>query len=470
LEQLLGVPFLHVVHYPEVVNNIGFCFARGSAEFRLLEGVFVQLSSRIEAVKDAKWAAETAAKTERMLSSIDGLESVGLLLPTRRFLIDGEILSVSRGRARKLSFFVFNDLVLYCKDFSGRLLFSGMFEMDAFSLDDEGGAKNALSPHSLKMIAVCAGKKKKKTWCLCFDSAREKEIWLATLREARERYRLPKGNTDSALLTALLDANTLQIGAVVGEGAAGIVYKGVYCGERLVAVKKIKNVTALSQSEKDAFVSEVQILKTFQCPQIIEFIGCVVSPDNLWSVTEFISLGTLKAFLSSGVPIALQFKVLCMLDIARGIDYLHKHSIMHRDIKSDNVLVDNTSSTSVTRLKLTDFGASRMVKDKTERNYTRIGTPIYVSPEVLKGESYSFSTDVFSFAILMWEIMSQTVSCFLLLFILLGTIPKLARFACNITLRVEWETSSHPRSNAKRDQLPHEEVLGEQPSQQTRFH
>jgi hypothetical protein len=125
LEQLLGVPFLHVVHYPEVVNNIGFCFARGSAEFRLLEGVFVQLSSRIEAVKDAKWAAETAAKTERMLSSIDGLESVGLLLPTRRFLIDGEILSVSRGRARKLSFFVFNDLVLYCKDFSGRLLFSG---------------------------------------------------------------------------------------------------------------------------------------------------------------------------------------------------------------------------------------------------------------------------------------------------------------------------------------------------------
>jgi tRNA A-37 threonylcarbamoyl transferase component Bud32 len=281
--------------------------------------------------------------------------------------------------------------MIYCKEgFHGKLTFCGAVEMGTFKIEDEPNTKGFLTNHALKLTRfnVQTKKKKKKdavVWILCFETAEEKDLWTKTLLDAIEHYTTEKNyNEASALLTALLDPSTLSYSdPPVGEGATGIVYKGLYRGEKQVAIKKIKNVQMLSKAEKDAFISEVQILKAFQCPQIVEFVGCVVSPDNLWTVSEFVFMGTLKSFLTNMPSIPLRFKVLFMLDIARGLEYLHKHSIMHRDIKSDNVLVANVSVSAVTRVKLTDFGASRIVRDKAERNYTRIGTPIYVSPEGL---------------------------------------------------------------------------------------
>lgn len=236
-----------------------------------------------------------------------------------------------------------------------------------------------------------------------------------SFRDAITKYTNQRNMSEaSTLLTALLDPSTLTFSEVVGEGATGIVYRGTYCGDKPVAIKKIKNVDKLTQAEKDAFLSEVQIMKSFQCPQIVEFVGCVVSPTDLWTVSEFVFMGTLKGFLTSMPSVPLRFKVLFMLDIARGLEYLHKRSIIHRDIKSDNVLVANVSVSAVTRVKLTDFGASRIVKDKSERNYTRIGTPIYVSPEGILF-IFSFFFNVFIFYLFIFTFIFLFIFLFFLL-------------------------------------------------------
>jgi NIMA (never in mitosis gene a)-related kinase len=193
----------------------------------------------------------------------------------------------------------------------------------------------------------------------------------------------------------------------VGEGTSGVVYRGVYMNDKEVAIKKIKHIEVLSAAEKSSFLREVSLSRMFSCPQIVEFLGCVISPTNLLLVSEFVPHGNLKNYLRDTAQLSLRFKLRCMLDAAIGLAYLHHHHIMHRDVKTDNALVFSLDVNAQTRIKITDFGASKIVKDKVGRARTRIGTPIYVSPEVMRGESYGFSTDVYSLGIMMWEIVEQ---------------------------------------------------------------
>ncbi|EDR26922.1 proto-oncogene tyrosine protein kinase FER, putative [Entamoeba dispar SAW760] len=94
-----------------------------------------------------------------------------------------------------------------------------------------------------------------------------------------------------------------------------------------------------------------------------------------------------------------------VLDCAKGIQYLHTNGIMHRDIKTDNVLVFSVDKGIPVNAKLTDFGSSRNVNMmRSNMTFTKgIGTPMYMAPEVLDQSKYSEKADVFSFAIVMYE-------------------------------------------------------------------
>ena len=94
-----------------------------------------------------------------------------------------------------------------------------------------------------------------------------------------------------------------------------------------------------------------------------------------------------------------------MIDVSKGIKYLHSNGIIHRDIKSDNVLVVSLNENDICA-KLTDFGASRNINMlQTNMTFTNgIGTPIYMSPELLNKQKYKLPSDIFSYSILMYEI------------------------------------------------------------------
>ena len=93
-----------------------------------------------------------------------------------------------------------------------------------------------------------------------------------------------------------------------------------------------------------------------------------------------------------------------MIDISKGIKYLHTNGILHRDIKSDNILVVSLNPNDI-NCKLTDFGASRNINMlQTNMTFTKaIGTPMYMSPELLQKQHYKLPSDIFSFSIVMYE-------------------------------------------------------------------
>ena len=101
----------------------------------------------------------------------------------------------------------------------------------------------------------------------------------------------------------------------------------------------------------------------------------------------------------------LKMNIRIMKDVINGIYYLHSNGIIHRDLKSDNVLIVNNNINADICGKLTDFGSARVISMiQTNRTFTNgIGTPVYMAPEILNGQKYSLPSDIFSFAIILYE-------------------------------------------------------------------
>eukprot|EP01107_Rhizomastix_libera_P000765 TRINITY_DN11439_c0_g1_i2.p1 TRINITY_DN11439_c0_g1~~TRINITY_DN11439_c0_g1_i2.p1 ORF type:complete len:1101 (-),score=204.28 TRINITY_DN11439_c0_g1_i2:72-3092(-) len=192
----------------------------------------------------------------------------------------------------------------------------------------------------------------------------------------------------------------------LGEGGFGIVYQGFYRGTE-VAIKEMKSAGLSDPTVIEEIYREVDLMRRLRSPFIVSFFGAVTTKERMCIVMEYCKYGNLGALIKSEA-IAPEFKLKCIADAARGMLFLHENNIIHRDLKPDNLLIVATSPRSCVCIKITDFGASRLITEERGKNYTKgVGTPIYMSPELMEGLPYSFSSDVFSFAITMWEIWTQ---------------------------------------------------------------
>jgi serine/threonine protein kinase len=129
----------------------------------------------------------------------------------------------------------------------------------------------------------------------------------------------------------------------------------------------------------------------------------VAEPPELCIITEFCQHGALSdLLLQQTVEMDFKLKLKCCLDAARGMEYMHSCNpvILHRDLKSDNLLV-----TSDWTVKVADFGLSRFRSDK--KTMSQVGTPMWMAPEVILGEKYTEKADVYSFGVILWEIMTR---------------------------------------------------------------
>eukprot|EP01107_Rhizomastix_libera_P002924 TRINITY_DN15098_c0_g1_i1.p1 TRINITY_DN15098_c0_g1~~TRINITY_DN15098_c0_g1_i1.p1 ORF type:complete len:1328 (+),score=282.58 TRINITY_DN15098_c0_g1_i1:19-4002(+) len=193
---------------------------------------------------------------------------------------------------------------------------------------------------------------------------------------------------------------------VIGEGGFGIVYKGKYRGMD-VAVKEIKSWGISDPRIIEEIHREVDLMQKLRSPYIVTFVGSVITQSTMCIVMEFCERGCLSTLLHKCSKLNPAFKAKAIIDSATGLNFLHQNNIMHRDFKPDNLLVVSTNPNSVC-VKLTDFGTSRQAIDDSSQQYTKgVGTPLYMAPELLDGNGYSFSSDVFSFATVSWEIWHQ---------------------------------------------------------------
>ncbi|KAL2511397.1 VH1-interacting kinase [Abeliophyllum distichum] len=190
---------------------------------------------------------------------------------------------------------------------------------------------------------------------------------------------------------------------LIGEGAYGEVYLVRWRGTE-VAAKTIRSSIASNQTVKENFLKELALWQKLRHPNIVQFLGVLKHPDRLIFITEYLQNGSLYDILKRKGRLDTLSAVAYALDIARGMNYLHQHkprAIIHRDLTPRNVLQDEAG-----RLKVTDFGLSKIVQEKDAHGYRMTGgtgSYRYMAPEVFRRESYGKSVDVFSFALIVHE-------------------------------------------------------------------
>uniref|UniRef100_A0A6N2LPW4 non-specific serine/threonine protein kinase n=1 Tax=Salix viminalis TaxID=40686 RepID=A0A6N2LPW4_SALVM len=190
----------------------------------------------------------------------------------------------------------------------------------------------------------------------------------------------------------------------IGSGSFGTVYHADWRGSD-VAVKILEEQEFHAERFEE-FLSEVAIMKRLRHPNIVLFMGAVNQPPNLSIVMEYLSRGSLNKLLhmpDAALILDERRRLNMAYDAAKGMNYLHQFRppIVHRDLKSLNLLVDSTYT-----VKICDFGLSRS-KAKTYISSTHAtGTPEWMAPEVLRNERSNEKSDVYSFGVILWELMT----------------------------------------------------------------
>ncbi|XP_042050929.1 serine/threonine-protein kinase STY13-like [Salvia splendens] len=201
-----------------------------------------------------------------------------------------------------------------------------------------------------------------------------------------------------------LDLRKLNMGPAFAQGAFGKLYRGTYNGED-VAIKlleKPENDAETALFMEQQFQQEVMMLATLKHANIVRFIGGCRKPLVWCIVTEYAKGGSVRQFLTKrqnrSVPLRLAVKQ--ALDVARGMAYVHGLNLIHRDLKSDNLLISADKS-----IKIADFGVAR-IEVQTEGMTPETGTYRWMAPEMIQHRPYTQKVDVYSFGIVLWELIT----------------------------------------------------------------
>lgn len=191
----------------------------------------------------------------------------------------------------------------------------------------------------------------------------------------------------------------------LGTGGFGTVYKGLYHGVHSVAIKIIHHIE--EERHKDSFIREASLLKALRHKNVVQFLGaCLDGPHGTaLLVTELMELGDLWRALSAKDPQGERIfswysrGAQCLVDVARGLHYLHSRRVVHFDLKSANILLSRAGTA-----KLADIGMARVLNKSYLSVISGLGTFAWSAPEVLAGKRCTEKADIFSFGVVLWEI------------------------------------------------------------------
>ncbi|XP_041734235.1 LIM domain kinase 1-like isoform X3 [Coregonus clupeaformis] len=203
-------------------------------------------------------------------------------------------------------------------------------------------------------------------------------------------------------------------GEVLGKGCFGQAIKVTHreTGEVMV----MKELIRFDDETQRTFLKEVKVMRCLEHPNVLKFIGVLYKDKRLNFIAEYIKGGTLREIIKKmDTNYPWNQRVSFAKDIAAGMSYLHSMNIIHRDLNSYNCLVRENNSVVVA-----DFGLARlMVEDKIQdksllqkkpdrrKRYTVVGNPYWMAPEMIHGKSYDEKVDIFSFGIMLCEIIGR---------------------------------------------------------------
>ncbi len=202
--------------------------------------------------------------------------------------------------------------------------------------------------------------------------------------------------------TGLANVGKYRILDLVGEGAMGVVYRGVDTVlNRTVAIKVMSESVSRQQELRDRFLREAQSAGSLQHPNVVTIYDFGEMEGHLFIAMEFVDGVDLERLLATHEPLTIQQRLDIAIDVLTGLSYAHRHGIVHRDVKPANIRV-----TEEGRAKVMDFGVAYLDSSRLTQTGAMMGTPSYMAPEQVVGGKITALTDVFAMGSVLYELLT----------------------------------------------------------------